>query len=106
MIRHVAPASWPTRRPVLFALVLCLRCRRRLPLHIGRCIDAAMLESLYVVDNVSGTCTTRLAGGWTWVGVLELISSGCGAVNFAIGITPDTRYGLARVGAQLGGRCL
>ena len=63
---------------MLLDLILRLRRRRRLPLHVARRIRATALQGLHMVDHVTRARAGSLAGGWAGMRLLELmLGRGC-----------------------------
>ena len=83
-------ASGVARVPVrLLHPILRLSLFDSLPLHIGRAIRPAALQSDYVVDDVAGAWAFRLVGRRAWMLALEGGSGGSAALYAPVGVTLD-----------------
>ena len=77
--------------------VFCLRSGLRLPLHVARCIGAAVLQCSHVVDHVAGTSSRGSTGRRARMRFLELRSGPAAPGNFSVGVPCDPRSRAARV---------
>ena len=62
-----------------------------LPLHIGRAVSAAALQSGYVVNDVAGAWPCRQMRGWARMLALEGCSSCLAALYAPVGVALDNR---------------
>jgi len=105
-VLRVAGEIWAIKNPPkrvgvwfgkLFPVILFLRGLFGLPLHIARSVRAAALERNDVIYDVSRATASRFAGGWAWVGALEVFYRAGAALDAAITVA---RAGVAAWGCE------
>jgi hypothetical protein len=78
-------------RITLFSLVLRLRRRSGLPLHVARCISAPTLQGSDMVDHVTGAGPAGFASRGAGVLLLEIVLGVAAANDFAVRVPPGDR---------------